>query len=191
MEAARIASEFSLEKLPVALCNPENATPRWYNARFFVSAELVNQARCVAESANRELITKSKPTDTSRKLGLRVSTIACRKYKGKGQRTLVFAPPIVCIEQSWQVSYPNIYWRRDGSSVNHWEETRASVSVETTASPFLETENGLYAAILQSRPRSWESIGDSALGDCGVPHLKEDYPYNRICSCAWCSSCCQ
>ena len=107
MDAARIASEFSLEKLPVAVCNPENATPRWYNARFFVSAELVNQARCVAERANKELITKSKPTDTSRKLGLRVSTSARRRSKVREKRTLVFAPPIVCIGQSWQASYPN------------------------------------------------------------------------------------
>ncbi len=104
MEAARIASEFSLEKFPVAVCNPENATPRWYNARFFVSAELVNQARCVAERANKELITKSKPTDTSRKLGSRVSFNAHRRSKVTGKRTLVFAPPIVCTGQSWQAS---------------------------------------------------------------------------------------
>ena len=104
MEAARIASEFSLEKLPVAVCNPENATPRWYNARFFVSAELVNQARCVAERANKELITKSYPTDTSRKLGSRISINAHRTSKVTGKRTLVFAPPIVCTGQSWQAS---------------------------------------------------------------------------------------
>ena len=108
MEAARIASEFSLEKLPVAVCNPENATPRWYNARFFVSAELVNQARCVAERANKELITKSKPTDTSRKLGSRISINAHSRSKVKGKRTLVFAPPIMCTGQSWQASYLSI-----------------------------------------------------------------------------------
>lgn len=57
-EEAKIASEFALEKLPIASWRPLRAIPPWAMARFRVSVDCEIQARWEAEKARMECMTK-------------------------------------------------------------------------------------------------------------------------------------
>lgn len=48
-----MASEFSLEKLPMASCRPLRATPRCSYAMFPTAGQPVRYATCMAENASK------------------------------------------------------------------------------------------------------------------------------------------
>lgn len=57
-EEANTASELALEKLPMASWRPLSAMPPWAMARFRVSVDCEIQAKCEAEKARMECMTK-------------------------------------------------------------------------------------------------------------------------------------
>lgn len=68
VEAARIASQLSFEKVPIALWRPLIAVPRWKYASCLVSWFRVIQARWAADRARIELMTNSLDKAIARKL---------------------------------------------------------------------------------------------------------------------------
>ena len=110
------------------------------------------------------------------------------RWRRSGKKfTLEASRPMQCSESSYVVGGHDTHSRDDGSG-----EARSSRDLETGRTFSIRVQEmgrPPCGAMRRVLPRYWMSTTDPAPVDFGRPHqLVEDCPYNRTCSCAWCSS---